>query len=238
VSAVKRTPRDERRRRLGQNFLRPEVARTLVTAASFQATDVVVEIGAAFGNCTFALAREVDQVVAIEADPHLASQLRREVERLGVTNVRVLDLDALRYRFSRQPFRVFGSLPFGITTALMRRLFDDPTVPLVRADLVVQWDVARKRAAVPPTTLLSTTWAPWWEFHLGERIPANAFRPVPSVDAAVLRVTRRTPPLLPVELAAGYSEFVREEWGALNRQSVRRRRISALRPTSSYSNPP
>jgi 23S rRNA (adenine-N6)-dimethyltransferase len=217
VSAVRRTPRDERRRRLGQNFLKPEVAQALVTGASFEATDVVVEIGAGLGSCTFALAREVEEVVAIEADPFLAAQLLRAVERLGATNVKVLDLDALRYKFRRLPFRVFGSLPFGVTTALMRRLFDNPNIALVRADLVVQWDVARKRAAVPPTTLLSTTWAPWWEFSLGQRIPANAFRPVPSVDAAVLRATRRTPPLLPLELAVGYREFVRGEWGAANR---------------------
>lgn len=231
MSAVRRTPRDERRRRLGQNFLKPEVAKALVTGASFQATDVVVEIGAGLGNCTFALAREVDEVVAIEADPFLAGQLRQEVERLGATNVRVLHLDALRYRFRTRPFRVFGSLPFAATTALMRRLFDDPNEALVRADLVVQWDVARKRAAVPPTTLLSTIWAPWWEFYLGQRIPANAFRPVPSVDAALLRVTRRTPPLLPLELAAGYSEFVREEWSAVNRQTGRMRGVNPLRPT-------
>ncbi len=192
---------------------------------------MVVEIGAGLGNCTFALARAVDEVVAIEADPVLAGQLRQEVERLGATNVRVLGLDALTYRFPRRPFRVFGSLPFGVTTALMSRLFDDPNVALVQADLVVQWDVARKRAAVPPTTLLSTTWAPWWEFCLGQRIPANAFRPVPSVDAAVLRVTRRTPALLPLELAAGYSEFVREEWGALHRRTGGMRGIDARRPT-------
>jgi 23S rRNA (adenine-N6)-dimethyltransferase len=231
VSAVRRTPRDERRRRLGQNFLKPEIAKTLVAGASFRANDVVVEIGAGLGNCTFALAREVDEVVAIEADPFLARQLRQEVERLGATNVRVLDLNALRYRFPRRPYRVFGSLPFGVTTALMRRLFDDPNVPLFRADLVVQWDVARKRASIPPTSLLSTTWAPWWEFSLGQRIPANAFRPVPSVDAAVLRVTRRTPPLLPLGLAAGYSEFVREEWSAVNRGAGRMRGVSTPHST-------
>ena len=105
----------------------------------------------------------------------------------------------------------------------MRRLFDNPDSALVRADLVVQWDVAQKRAAAPPTALLSTTWAPWWEFHLGQRIPGNSFRPVPSVDAAVLTVTRRNPPLLPLVLAAGYSEFVYEEWGAVNRQTGRKR---------------
>jgi 23S rRNA (adenine-N6)-dimethyltransferase len=224
VSAVKRTPRDERRRRLGQNFLQPEVAKALVTEAAFQAGDLVVEIGAGLGSCTFALARQVDQVIALEADAFLAGQLRRAVDRRGATNIRVLEVDALRYRFPGRPFRAFGSLPFGLTTSLLRRLFDDPNSSLARADLVVQWDVARKRAAVPPTTLLSTTWAPWWAFDLGQRIPAGAFRPVPSVDAAVLTVTRRTPPLLPAGLAARYGAFVREEWASASRQGGRIRR--------------
>lgn len=221
MSAAKRTQRDERRRRLGQNFLQPDVARALVSAASFQPGDLVVEIGAGLGSCTFALASRVDEVVALESDPVLAGQLRQEVHRRGAANIRVLCVDALRYRFDTKPFRAFGSLPFGATTALMRRLFDETHTTLVRADLVVQWDVARKRAARPPTTLLSTTWAPWWEFHLGQRIPANAFRPVPSVDAGVLTVTRRTPALLPPELAPGYGAFVREHWGSGMRDPTR-----------------
>ena len=120
--------------------------------------------------------------------------------------------DALDYRMPRRPFRAIGSIPFGATTALLRHLLDDRRSGLRRADLVVQWEVARKRAAAPPTTLLSTAWAPWWSFTLGRRLPADAFRPVPSVDAAVLRVTRREPPLLPEHMADAYASFVRRQW--------------------------
>jgi 23S rRNA (adenine-N6)-dimethyltransferase len=112
----------------------------------------------------------------------------------------------------RSPFRVMGSLPFGATTALLRHLLDDPNRGLRRADLIVQWEVARKRAATPPTTMLSTTWAPWWSFALGRRIPADSFRPVPSVDGAVLRVVRREPALLPDRMADAYASFVRRHW--------------------------
>jgi 23S rRNA (adenine-N6)-dimethyltransferase len=112
----------------------------------------------------------------------------------------------------RRPFRAFGSLPFGATTSILRHLLDDPCSALVRADFVVQFAVARKRAATPPTTLLSTIWAPWWSFEMGRRIPAGAFRPVPAVDAAVLRVSRRAPPLLPPRMATAYASFVQREW--------------------------
>jgi 23S rRNA (adenine-N6)-dimethyltransferase len=213
VSAGKRTLRDERRRSLGQNFLRPEQADQLVDAAAYAAGNLVVEIGAGHGALTYALARRGVQVVALEKDPHWADSLRREVVRRGHGGmVKVVRCDVLDYRMPRRPHRVIGSLPFGATTAILRHLLDDPKSSLVRADLIVQWEVARKRATSPPSTLLSTTWAPWWSFEVVRRIPADAFRPVPSVDAAVLGVTRRDPPLLPPRMAAPYASFVRREW--------------------------
>ena len=213
MSADKRTQRDERRRSLGQNFLRPERADQLVESAAFNAGDLVVEIGAGRGALTYALARRGVQVVALEKDPHWADSLRREMERRGVDGaVRVVRCDALDYRLPRRPYRVIGSLPFGATTAILRHLLDDPDSFLVRADLIVQWEVARKRALMPPSTLLSTTWAPWWSFEVVRRIPAAAFRPVPSIDAAVLRVTRRDPALLPLSMAGPYASFVRRYW--------------------------
>jgi 23S rRNA (adenine-N6)-dimethyltransferase len=124
----------------------------------------------------------------------------------------VLQTDFLACRLPDRPFRVLACLPYGATTVLLHRLLDDPETALVRADLIVQWEVARKRVVAPPTTLLSTTWAPWWEFHLGCRFPATDFRPVPRVDGGALVVTRRSPPLLPASMASAYNEFVRNHW--------------------------
>jgi 23S rRNA (adenine-N6)-dimethyltransferase len=212
VSAAERTERDGRRRRLGQNFLRPDLADELVAAGGYSAGDLVVEIGPGRGALTFALARRGVRVLAVERDPDWAAALRREVGRRHLDTVSVVEGDALRVGLPHRAFRIVGSLPFGATTAMLRHLLGDPTGALERADLVVQWEVARKRAAVPPSTMLSTTWAPWWTFELGRRIPADAFRPVPAVDAALLTVRRRHPPLLPTRLAAPYADFVQRHW--------------------------
>jgi 23S rRNA (adenine-N6)-dimethyltransferase len=196
VPARRRTDRDERRRRLGQNFLAPDLAENLIAEARLSAGELVVEIGPGPGALTFALARRGVRV--------------RAVQRL--TGVRVVHCDAARFALPHEPFRVFGSLPYGSTTAILRHLLGDPGVPLVRADLIVQWEVARKRAAAPPTTLWSAAWAPWWTFRLGRRIPATSFRPVPRVDGGVLTVLRRDPPLLPASMAGDYVDFVRDHW--------------------------
>jgi 23S rRNA (adenine-N6)-dimethyltransferase len=125
--------------------------------------------------------------------------------------VTVLCADARAFPLPLNPFRVVANPPFGATAAILRHLLDDPAGGLVRADLVVQWQVARGRARVdggPPLDLLGATWAPWWRFGRARRIPAAGFRPAPSVDAAVLTVTRREPALLAAGAFAAYREFV------------------------------
>ena len=212
MPARRRTARDARRRQLGQNFLEPELGHELVAGAGFRPGELVVEIGAGRGALTLALAREPIDVLAVELDPVWAERLRHALARAGCRRVRVVRADFLAFTLPARPFRVIGSLPFGSTTAICRRLFDDPRLPLERADLVVQWEVARKRASQPPASLLSTAWAPWWEFRVERHIAASAFRPVPRTDAGVLVVTRRRPTLLPPEMASDYARFVRAYW--------------------------
>ena len=214
MSARRRTDRDWRRRRLGQNVLDPATADQIVDQAGFVPGELVIEVGAGAGALTRALVRRALRVVAVEPDPHWAQRLREQMANSRVTNtlVHVVASDFLAITLPREPFRIVGSLPFGRTTDILRHLLDDPATPLRRADVIVQWEVALKRAATPPATLLSTTWAPWWEIHLARRIPATSFRPVPRVDAGLLTIARRDPPLLPVAMARQYAAFIQHEW--------------------------
>lgn len=205
MSARRRTDRDWRRRQLGQNFLDPATADQIVDQAAFAPGELVVEIGAGSGAITRALARRPLRLITVEPDPVWARRLRE-------SGVRVIERDFLAVTLPREPFRIFGSLPFARTTEILHRLLDDPAIPLRRADVIVQWEVAVKRAATPPVTLVSTAWAPWWEVRLARRIPAAMFRPVPRVDAGLLTITRRDPPLLPVAMARPFADFVQREW--------------------------
>ena len=214
MSAPRRTDRDWRRRRLGQNFLDPATADQIVDQAGFVPGELVIEVGAGAGALTRALARQALRVIAVEPDLHWARRLREQMAGSRVANglVHVVASDFLAITLPREPFRIVGSLPFGRTTDILRHLLDDPATPLRRADVIVQWEVALKRAATPPATLLSTAWAPWWEMRLAQRIPATSFRPVPRVDAGLLAITRRDPPLLPVAIARRYAAFVQSGW--------------------------
>jgi len=190
------------RRGLSQNFLRSRrLAADIVRGLDVEPHELIVEIGAGDGRLTAELAQRARRVIAIEVDPRLAALLRTRFE--------VVERDALAVAFPTEPFRVVGNIPFHRTTAILRRLLDDLGSPLVRADVIVQWELARKRTAVVPSTQLAAEWGPWWELMLVRRIDASAFEPTPHVDAALLRIVRRESELVPATAAREYRAFVR-----------------------------
>ena len=158
----------------GQHLLRSDdVARELIEQADIGPDELVVEIGPGSGRLTAPLSEVAHRVIAIEIDGRFARSLRA---RFGTaTNVEVVHGDFLRVPLPQTPFRAVGNLPFGATTPILRRLLDDPAVPVTGADLLVEANVARKRASSRPTNLVSLGWQPWWEFRLVRQLPASAF---------------------------------------------------------------
>ena len=194
-----------RRRTLSQNFLVDRRAiDALVDGSEVGNGDLVVDIGAGNGLISAALVRRGAQVLAIERDPSLAERLRAKFATWPA--VTVVEGDVLETPLPDKPFSVVANLPFGITTKILRHLLDSDA--LARADVIVQAEVARKRGSGGRGTLLNACWEPWFEFATGARIAASAFRPRPRVDAAVLIVTRRSPPLVDPASRRDYVDFV------------------------------
>jgi 23S rRNA (adenine-N6)-dimethyltransferase len=165
--------------------------------------DFVLDLGAGRGRLTAELARVARQVVAVELDRRLAFGLRDRWE-----NVEVECADAAAIELPAEPFRVVANLPFDRATAILRHLLDDPRVPLVRADVIVQWSVAVKRALPWPSTVNDVLWGAWYSTSLARRLPRSAFDPPPSVDAGVLVIERRPQPLVPEAQWNRYRGFV------------------------------
>ena len=201
-------PRARAARRPGQprsqHFLRSRaLAAELVRDADVGADDLVLDLGAGSGRLTAELAGTAGRVVAVELDPRLAERLRGRW-----ANVEVIVGDAADVPLPREPFRVVANLPFDGTTAILRHLLDDPQVPLVRADVIVEWGVAVKRALPWPATVNDVLWGAWYATALARRLPPSAFEPPPSVAAGVLVLERRPHPLVPEEHWRAYRGFV------------------------------
>jgi len=191
----------ERQLAHGRHFLRSSaLAAELVQAAGVEPGDLVLDIGAGAGALSAALVRAGADTVAIELDPVLAARLRSRFPR-------VVECDALTVPLPRDPFRVVANLPFAVGTSILRRLLR-PETALLSADVIVDWRLADKRAAVWPTTRVGVEWTTWFRLELVRRLPRCCFAPPPSVDAAVLRASRRDEPLAAVDEAARYRRFL------------------------------
>jgi 23S rRNA (adenine-N6)-dimethyltransferase len=194
----------------GQHFLRSSrLATTLVRQAGIEPGDLVVDIGAGRGALTGPLLQVGARVIAIERDPGLVAQLRERFD----DRVRVVAADARRWEGPDEPFAVVANLPFASAAAILQSLLDDPHAPLLRAYVIVQWELAAKRAAVWPSTLRGVYWGAWWEFRAVRRLAPVAFVPPPSVASAVLSIDRRDEPLLSRADHADYRSFLASVWG-------------------------
>jgi 23S rRNA (adenine-N6)-dimethyltransferase len=195
------------RRRHAQHFLRSaRLAADLVCDARIRPGEFVLDLGAGTGALTGELNRHAARVLAIEVDPALVARLHKRFRQCP--DVEIVHGDALRVPLPREPFRVVANIPFNLTTAIMRRLLDDPRLPITRADLVVAVEVARKRARVSPSTALGAYWGAWWEFAFVRRLDASAFAPPPGTHAGLLRIERRPEPLVAAPDAPAYRALV------------------------------
>jgi 23S rRNA (adenine-N6)-dimethyltransferase len=172
----------------------------------------VLDLGAGRGALTRALADAGSRVRAVELDPVELQQLGTRFR--GDPRVEVVERDATLVRLPAEPFAVVANLPFAAGTAILRRLLGDPRLPLTQLDAIVQWGLAAKRTAVWPSTLLGCIWGAWYELSLVRRVPRACFAPPPSVDAAVLRATRRREPLVPAAAAPTYESLLRRAFAA------------------------
>jgi 23S rRNA (adenine-N6)-dimethyltransferase len=172
----------------GAHFLRDRrVAAELVRHAGVHPGDLVLDLGAGAGAITAPLAAAGARVVAVERDARLTRTLEW---RFAGARVTVVNADLREVPLPRRPYLVVASIPFAVTAALLRRLHDERGA-LARADLLVEWGLARRLATARPRDLPTAWWSARFELRLHRRVPATCFRPAPRVDAAHLAIRPR-----------------------------------------------
>ncbi|GAA2445982.1 23S ribosomal RNA methyltransferase Erm [Agromyces soli] len=192
------------RHELGQNFLVDRRVVAEIVELARTSRNPIVELGPGGGALTRPLAELGRPLTAVELDPSRVARLQRE---LG-PHVEIVQADLLRWSLPRHPHLVVANLPFHLTTAALRHLLDSPGWE--QAVLLTQWEVARRRCGVGGASMLTVQWAPWYRFRLRRRVPASAFRPIPSVDGGLFTIERRERPLVDLPAQRSYQRFVGE----------------------------
>ncbi|WP_063045068.1 23S ribosomal RNA methyltransferase Erm [Nocardia pseudovaccinii] len=194
------------RKQLSQNFLADTgIAARLVRAAGVGTDDLVVEIGPGDGMLTRHLLSTARHILAYEKDRHYAERLRARYasdRRIQVHHADIRDITP-----PREPFTVVANIPFAASTDILRWCLAAPR--LSSATLLTQREFARKYAGeYGRWTKLTVTQWPTVTIELGTRVERHHFRPIPRVDAAVLRLRRREQPLLARKELRGYHQLV------------------------------
>jgi len=206
---------------LGQHFLvdSSHLAQ-VVSAAELTPADLVLEIGPGRGVLTEELAARAAGVVAVELDDRLIVPLRSQFAaqpHVQIVHGDILALDPLvlikdlnaalptllaplqlATGGGQVPYKVVANLPYYITSAVLRHLLEASWRP-TRIVVLVQLEVAQRICAEPgDLSLLALSVQYYAQAHLLHRVPAQAFRPVPNVDSAVLRLDVRAAPAVAV----------------------------------------
>lgn len=196
------TFRHRARKRFGQNFLHdPSVIRRIVTAIDPRPGQRLVEIGPGQGALTVPLLDAAGDLDVVELDRDLITPLQRLAAGHG--ELRIHHADALKFDFralAREgaPLRVLGNLPYNISTPLLFHLIAQADV-IQDMHFMLQKEVVDRMAA-PPGGGEYGRLSIMVRFHCEVTrlltVRPGAFRPVPKVDSAVVRlVPRREPPV-------------------------------------------
>jgi 16S rRNA (adenine1518-N6/adenine1519-N6)-dimethyltransferase len=192
---------------LGQNFLvDPNYRRKVLESLNPTAEDELLEIGPGRGALTDHLVGRVRRLVLVELDDDLAAELRArwgEREDVEIVHGDILTVDLEARVRDLAGLRVVGNIPYNITTPIIFRLLEHPRPADIL--LMVQKEVADRIVAEPGTSSYGALAVGVQSVADAERVldvPRNAFRPVPGVDSALVRILPHDPPpLLPEEEA-------------------------------------
>ncbi|WP_434357090.1 16S rRNA (adenine(1518)-N(6)/adenine(1519)-N(6))-dimethyltransferase RsmA [Parasalinivibrio latis] len=182
------------RKRFGQNFLNdPFIIDGIVSAINPRPGQNLLEIGPGLGALTEPVAAQVDKLTVVELDRDLAERLRHHPQLKDKLTIH--EGDAMRFDFSalakpENKLRVFGNLPYNVSTPLMFHLFSYAD-SIADMHFMLQKEVVNRLAAGPGTKAYGrlTVMAQYYcKVVPVLEVPPESFKPAPKVDSAVVRL--------------------------------------------------
>jgi len=189
---------------LGQNFLKDQtVARLMAESIDVEINDWVIEIGSGTGALTESLAlictSKQAHLTAVEFDIDLIPVLKSKIvenENVKIVNANILNLlDDFKIPENAH-LKIIGSLPYNITSPLLHRLVKTEPMPETCVFLI-QKEVAQKICKqAPNSNYLSVFVQTFYTTEILKIVDKNLFSPVPKVDGAVIKLTRKPSDLI------------------------------------------
>jgi 16S rRNA (adenine1518-N6/adenine1519-N6)-dimethyltransferase len=182
------------KKRFGQNFLHNDsVISDIIDAINPEPGENLVEIGPGLGALTEPVVERANKLSVVELDRDLAKRLRHHpflAPHLTIYETDALNFDFAELTLEQKPLRIFGNLPYNISTPLIFHLltFKDKVQDM---HFMLQKEVVERMAAGPNCKAygrLSIMTQYQCQVIPVMEIGPEAFKPAPKVDSAIVRL--------------------------------------------------
>ena len=193
---------------LGQNFIiDTNILEKIVKTGEVDDQTVVLEVGPGIGALTEQLAKKAKKVLAFEIDDRLLPVLEETLhpyEEVTVIHQDVLEADlkasVLPHLSPEDRLVAVANLPYYVTTPILMH-FLESKLPIETMVFMMQKEVANRLAASPSTKAygsLSIAVQYYMEAEVAFTVPRTVFNPMPNVDSAIVKLTRKKKPTIEV----------------------------------------
>ena len=200
---------------LGQHFLRDQNVINKICDDFKDSAEAIVEIGPGPGILTEGLAKNKLPFFVIEKDKRFDVYLEQFITKEQITMTDALRVHLSNFftekNISEKKIWLVSNLPYNVGSPLLINFLQAPEIKFMT--LMFQKEVADKvfpfsttKNAMSSLLVISQT---YFECSLLMKVPPGAFAPAPKVDSAVLSMTRRATPLVPLYDFSKLEKFLR-----------------------------
>lgn len=209
---------------LGQHFLTDTgIIQRIVDAINPETAAQLLEIGPGLGAITLPVLERTQQLTAIELDRRVIPILQEKAANLGQLTIIEQDVLSVDYTqlLTTDNWRVFGNLPYNISTPILFTLSAIPQID----DMVfmLQKEVVDRMTAQPGDKnygRLSVMLQYHHDVHPLFDVPPDAFSPPPKVMSAMVGMTRLTQPRWAVADSELFAKVVKQAF-SMRRKTLR-----------------
>ncbi|MGB1198531.1 MAG: 16S rRNA (adenine(1518)-N(6)/adenine(1519)-N(6))-dimethyltransferase RsmA [Thalassotalea sp.] len=182
------------KKRFGQNFLHNDaIISKIVDAINPEPGENLIEIGPGLGALTEPVVDRAGELSVVELDRDLAHRLRHHP--FLAPKLTIYEQDALKFDFAElatedNPLRIFGNLPYNISTPLIFHLLTFKS-QVKDMHFMLQKEVVERMASGPDCKSygrLSVMTQYQCQVLPVMEIGPEAFNPPPKVDSAIVRL--------------------------------------------------
>ena len=183
------------KRKFGQNFLTDDnIAKDIVSFLSDSKTKTIIEIGPGKGILTKYLLRiSHKEIKFVEIDEECVSYLKNKYPNI---EKHLINDDFLNINLNsfKQPLSIIGNFPYNISSQILFKIYENKNIVNEMIGMF-QLEVAERICSNYGTKkygILSVLIQAFFEVKMMKKIKPNSFLPIPKVDSAVIKISKKT----------------------------------------------